>query len=199
MAKNRAIFLDRDGTINVEMKPYTYRLEDFEFMPGAVEGVKILTKAGYTLVIVSSQGGIAKGIQTVEDVERFNRHIIAELKKHSVKIHGVYYCPHHPNGIIKKYSIVCECKKPGTKLFKEAAKEFDIDFKKSWVIGDMERDIEAGIKLGCRTIMVKNPGKGEDYYKNKTAQPDYFVNGLFEAAQIIVEEENIAGDDKGGC
>jgi len=190
--KNRAIFLDRDGTINVEMPNYLKKVEEFEFLPGAVEAMKILAKADYKLIVVTNQGGIAKGYYNENSVKETHKHLTSELKKHGVDIHGTYYCPHHPTeGRISKYTIVCECRKPGTKLFREAAEEFDIDIKKSWLIGDRwDTDIKAGKNLGCKTILIKSGMEGEDYYNKRNVEPDYITDNLLLATKIIMEHEN---------
>ncbi len=201
---NRAIFLDRDGTINVEMPNYLYKVEDFRFLPSVIEAMKLLTKTDYKLIVVTSQGGVAKGLYTEKDVHAVNRHMVGELMRHGVKVHGVYYCPHHPKGTVKEYSIICECRKPGSKLFEEAAMEFGIDLKKSWVVGNSWKDTEAGAKLGCRTIFVKT-GVNWDFIsnneksKNLLHKADYATNSLFEAASIIKEDENESSDDSGRC
>lgn len=189
--KNRAIFLDRDGTINVEMPNYLRKVEEFEFLPGAVEAMKILAKTDYKLIVVTNQGGIAKGYYNENSVKETHEHLVSELKKQGVDIHGTYYCPHHPTrGTIPKYTIVCECRKPGTKLFRKAVEEFDIDIKKSWVVGDRwETDIKAGKNLGCKTILIKSGMEGKDYYNKRDTEPDYITDNLLLATKIIMEQE----------
>jgi histidinol-phosphate phosphatase family protein len=196
--ENRAIFLDRDGTINYENLPYTWKPEHFRFLPGAIEAMGRLAKTDYRIVIVTNQGGVARGLYNEEDVKRINGIMISELKRHGVGVHGVYYCPHTPSGTVKEYSIICECKKPGVRLFQEAAKEFSIDIGKSWVVGDSFTDIGAGKKLGCRTILVKTSSVREAFEKGAALGPDYIADDLYMAVDIILQHEDSPGMDAGG-
>ncbi|KHO46282.1 MAG: D-glycero-D-manno-heptose 1,7-bisphosphate phosphatase [archaeon GW2011_AR3] len=195
--RNRAIFIDRDGTINVEMPTYLYQLEDFAFLPGSVEAIAKLSKTDYKLIIITNQGGVAKGIYTEEDVNKINHHIVSELKKHGAEIHRVYYCPHHKDGTVEGYSFICECKKPGTKFFEEAAHEFKLNLKKSWMVGDRDFDIMAGARAGCRTVLVKSGINGEEYYRNMTVEPDFVAPDLKMAVEIILEHEKPGGAANG--
>ena len=198
IGKNRAIFLDRDGTINKDTKDSVKNPSGFHFLPGALDALKLIVKGEYKIFVVTNQGPVAKGIYTESDVQVVNRHMVEQLKEHNVPIEGVYYCPHHPNGTVKEYSFICECRKPGTKMILDAAQEFGIDLKKSWMVGDRWRDVQAGQKAGCRTILVKTSFEGDDYYKRNEAVPDYTCNDLLEAVHVIMEEDNKTGDDKGG-
>ncbi len=198
--KNRAIFLDRDGVINKEMPNYLRSVREFEFLPGAVEAMKMLAKTDFKLIVVTNQAGIAKGYYTEDELRKIHEHMVSELKRHGVEIHGTYYCPHHPTkGTIPRYTIVCECRKPGTKLFREAADEFDIDMSRSWVVGDRwETDIMVGKNLGCRTILVKSGIENEEYYKRREAEPDYLVDNLLLATNIIMEHDTIMKHEDSG-
>lgn len=149
----RAVFMDRDGTINVE-KEYLYRVEDFEFVGGAPEAVRLLNAAGLFVVVVSNQSGVARGYYAEEDVESLHRHIAAELGKSGARVDAWFYCPHHPQGR-GSYSLPCRCRKPLPGMLLEAARRYDIDLASSVMIGDKLADIEAGIAAGCRTILVR--------------------------------------------
>lgn len=187
---NKAVFLDRDGTINVE-KHYLYRTEDFEFLAGAIEGMRLLQDAGYQLVIVTNQSGIARGYYTEDEFTVLNSWMMTELEKHGVGIDAVYYCPHLPDAKIEKYRIVCNCRKPRLGLYERAIKELDIDMNCSWAIGDKLRDCSICERSGCKGFVV---GKNEDAeliervknggYRNI----DYALN-LYDAAKMIVEDE----------
>lgn len=150
---NKAVFLDRDGTINVE-KNYLYQIEDFEFIPGVPEAIKMLNDAGYLVIVVTNQAGIARGYYTEEDMYKLHRHIDEELKKYNAHIDAYYFCPHHPLHGIGKYKQDCNCRKPKSGMLEEAIKDFNIDVTKSYIIGDKEWDIEAGKKLGIKGFRV---------------------------------------------
>ena len=130
--KNKAIFLDRDGTINVE-KNYLYKIEDFEFENGVIEALQILQKLGFKLIVISNQSGIGRGYYTKDDADKLFQYMKDELKKNKVEINGIYYCPH--------FKEECNCRKPKLGLFYKAQKDFDIDFSKSYAIGDKLRDV----------------------------------------------------------
>lgn len=144
-----AAFLDRDGTINTE-KGYLYRIEDFTYLDGAVEGLKRLQMLGYLLVVVTNQSGIARGYYTEEDFCRLTDWMLADLKSKGIQISGVYHCPHYPEGRIPEYRKLCNCRKPKTGMFYQAAGELGIDLDRSIAIGDKIRDLcicqETGVK-----------------------------------------------------
>jgi D-glycero-D-manno-heptose 1,7-bisphosphate phosphatase len=150
---NRAVFIDRDGTINVE-KEYLYRVDDFEFIPGAPQALRLLNEAGFMVVVVTNQSGVARGYYTEEDVGILHRHIATELAKAGARVDAWYYCPHHPSGR-GGYSLPCLCRKPLPGMLLEAAGRHDIDLAESVMIGDRLADMEAGIAAGCRTILVR--------------------------------------------
>jgi D-glycero-D-manno-heptose 1,7-bisphosphate phosphatase len=156
----RAVFLDRDGTINVE-KDYLYQIADFEFIPGAVEAIRLLNQAGYLVVVVTNQSGVARGYYREDDVEILHRHIAAELMKSDAHVDGWLYCTHHPSGR-GSYALPCKCRKPLPGMLHEAARRYDIDLEQSIMIGDKIADVEAGHSAGCRTIMVRTGYGRED-------------------------------------
>jgi D-glycero-D-manno-heptose 1,7-bisphosphate phosphatase len=155
----RAVFLDRDGTINVE-KEYLYQANDFEFIPGAPEAIRLLNQAGIMVVVVTNQSGVARGYYTEEDVEMLHRHIDRELERFGAHIDAWLYCPHHPSGR-GSYALPCDCRKPSPGMLRDAAKRYDIDLEHSTMIGDKLADIEAGQGAGCRTMLVLT-GYGAD-------------------------------------
>ena len=149
----KAIFLDRDGTINVE-KDYIYKSEDLVFEEGSIEALKTFKNLGYILIVVSNQSGIARGYFTEADLNIFNNNMNEILKKNGVEITEFYCCPHHPDGI-GKYKKVCECRKPNNKMIEDAIKKYNIDREKSYMIGDKISDIGAGLKSNLKTVLVK--------------------------------------------
>jgi len=158
----RAVFLDRDGTINVE-KDYLYQISDFEFIDGVVEAIRRLNDIGYFVAVVTNQSGVARGYYTEEDVELLHRHIAGQLESGGARVDAWLFCPHHPEGR-GSYSLPCDCRKPLPGMLKEAARRYDIDLGASIMIGDKLADVGAGISAGCRAILVRT-GYGADQEK----------------------------------
>ena len=154
---NKAVFLDRDGTINIE-KNYLHKIDEFEYLPGAVEGLKRIYDKGYLLIIVTNQSGIARGYYSEEDFYRLNEWMISDLDTKGIKISKVYYCPHHPNASVARYRCDCNCRKPKTGMFWQAQKEFNIDFSESYAIGDKLRDLSICSETAVKGILI---GKSE--------------------------------------
>ena len=145
---SKAVFLDRDGTLNVD-KGYVYRIEDWEWIPGAVDAIVALRKAGFLVIVVTNQAGIARGYYNEVDVNRLHAWINEELKKQGAAVDGFYYCPHHP-----AYSGECACRKPMPGMLHEAIRDFDVDINGSWLVGDKAADIHAGLAVGIKPILV---------------------------------------------
>ena len=144
-----AIFLDRDGTINSdEGHYYIYKIEDFQFNPGAIDGIRRLNEAGYLVIVVTNQGGVAKGEYSSSDVERLHAHVQHVLAQHGAHIDAFYYCPHHDS------ISPCTCRKPAPGMILQAIHEWDIDPDRSLLIGDGSRDIEAAQAAGIRGIRI---------------------------------------------
>ena len=171
-----AVFLDRDDII-VEDPGYVHKLEDFKLIQNAIEGLKLLKN--YKLFIITNQSGIGRGIYKLQDFSKFNNHLIRELKKNNIKIRKTYYCPHKPEDN-------CKCRKPKTKLLKDAAKEFNIDLKKSFAIGDKKLDVKMGKNAGCKTILVLT---GNGIKEKENSKADYVAKDLLEAAKWILKNE----------
>lgn len=178
---NKAVFLDRDGTINVE-KNYLYKISDFEFIPGAVEAIKLLKDRMYKVIIVSNQAGIARGYYTERDVDRLHEWMVSELKKKGVVIDDIYYCPHHEEYGLDEYKVDCSCRKPKTGMFTQGMQRFNINPAESYTIGDRESDLIAGKSAGTKTILVKT-GYGQTV---GNIYADYICSDLLEAVREIV-------------
>ena len=153
MTKNKAIILDRDGTL-LEDKNYAYKIEDLELLPGIIDGLRIL-KEDFIFFIVTNQSGIGRGYYSVEDFHKFNNHLIKMLKKEDIDIIKTYFCPH-------KKEDQCECRKPKTKFIDEIIDEYNIDIKDSWMVGDHPSDIQFGINAGCKTVFLTT-GHGDKH------------------------------------
>lgn len=150
---NKAVFLDRDGTINVE-KNYLYRIEDFEFLPEVITGLKRLKEAGYLLIIVTNQSGIARGYYTEDQYKVLEEWMLQQLENEDITIDGVYYCPHLKDAPIEKYRINCNCRKPQLGMFERAVAEHDIDLQQSIAIGDKIRDLAICNVSGTQGYLV---------------------------------------------
>ena len=144
-----AVFLDRDGTINVE-KNYLYKIEDWEWIPGAIETIRAFNEAGYRVVIITNQAGIARGYYSEGDLIRLNDFISKQLAKAGAKVDGYYHCPHHP-----EFTGNCACRKPMPGMLLNAARDLDIDLTRSWMIGDRLLDMQAAKAAGVQPILVR--------------------------------------------
>lgn len=149
----KVIFLDRDGTINVE-KSYLHKWEDFEFEKNAIEGLKELKNLGYEFIVVTNQSGIGRGYYTEEDLVTLNNQMTKKLKEFGIEILECFYCPHHPEKGIGKYKVDCNCRKPNPGMLLEGIKKYNVDIDNSFMIGDKKGDLEAGKKAGLKSILV---------------------------------------------
>ncbi|HEM49084.1 MAG TPA: D-glycero-beta-D-manno-heptose 1,7-bisphosphate 7-phosphatase [Caldithrix sp.] len=183
----KAVFLDRDGTINEEMGYINHasRFIIFDFVP---EAIKILNECGFLVLIVTNQSGVARGYFSEELLISLHNNLIAKVEKNQAKIEKIYYCPHHPNEGIKKYKLDCNCRKPKPGMIEMARDEYNIDLGDSYIIGDRYKDVQFGQNMGLHTIMVLTGyGLGEYSYQNKDwpTQPEYICNNLLDAANLI--------------
>ena len=172
----KAIFLDRDGTI-IKDAGYVHKIDDFELLPNAIKGLKLFKN--YKLFIITNQSGIGRGVYKTKDFLKFNNYLLKEFKKHNIKIKKIYYCPHKPDDD-------CECRKPKTKFLKDAEKEFNINLRESYVIGDMKSDFELGKNAGCKTIHVLT---GHGIKHKNEVKPNYFARDLLDAAKWILKND----------
>lgn len=147
---NKALFLDRDGTINEE-KNYVYKIGDFIFRDGIFELAKRYYDAGYAIFVVTNQSGIARGYYSEADFEKLTNWMESEFIKHGIRITRVYHCPHHPD-----ITGECQCRKPNPGMFRQAVAEYNIDLARSVLIGDKETDVLAGRNAGIGTIIRIN-------------------------------------------
>jgi D-glycero-D-manno-heptose 1,7-bisphosphate phosphatase len=170
---NKAVFLDRDGTINENKSGYNYRLEDLEIIPRVIEGLNRI-QAEYKLIIVTNQSGIARGYYTKEDYFNFRNELLKRLNEEGVFLSGDYHCPHSPEKN-------CNCRKPKTGMLEEATKHFNLDLKKCWMIGDHLSDIQTGKNAGCKTIHILTR-----HVTNPLKEADFVARDMIEAAGYIL-------------
>lgn len=152
---NKAVFLDRDGTLIVDKK-YSFNPDEIEILPGVIEGLNLLQEAGFLLIVISNQSGIARGIFTEDELKLFNKHLAAMFLDNNVVITDIFCCPHHPNGVVSKYSLVCNCRKPQTGLFWSAVRKYRIDLDRSFAVGDRLRDCAICFESNCSGVIVSD-------------------------------------------
>ena len=180
----KAIFLDRDGTINRHIG-FLRNPEDLELLPGAAEAIRKINSSGYLVIVITNQPVIARGEVTVEQLNLIHQKMETLLGAEGAYIDGLYYCPHHPDkgfeGEVAELKIDCDCRKPKPGLILRAAKDFNIDVSQSWMIGDGKNDIGAGKNAGCKTALVES---------DESLEPDIIADSLLEAVEVI---------RRGGC
>ena len=163
--KQRAVFLDRDGTIN-RYVGFLRDIDDFELLPGTAEAIRAINRSGYLAVVVTNQPVIARGEVTAERLQAIHNKMETLLGKEGAYIDGLYYCPHHPDkgfaGEIAELKIDCDCRKPKPGLLLRAAKDFNIDLSRSWMVGDSENDVRAGAAAGCMTALIGDGEYGQE-------------------------------------
>ena len=184
--KYPAVFLDRDGTI-IEEVHYLNSLDNIQFFKGCYKSLRKLITAGYKLIVVTNQSGIARGKFSEKFVKETHSHISRLLVKHGVHLSGIYYCPHHPDGKVARFARECTCRKPNTGMLIKAEKEHKLDLSKSFMIGDHIKDILFGNREGLKTILVKT-GHGLTELKNQESwrvNPDFIAEDIVDAVAWI--------------
>ncbi len=160
--KQKAIFLDRDGTIN-KYVGFLRTIDEFELIPGVAEAIKKINSSGYLAIVVTNQPVIARGEVTFDELDEIHNKMETLLGLEGAYLDGIYYCPHHPHkgydGEIPELKIECECRKPKPGMLIKAAKDFNLDLSRSWIIGDGENDVQAGINAGCKTVLISDEGE----------------------------------------
>lgn len=184
----KAVFLDKDGTL-IEDVPYNADPEKIRLCAGALAALQVLAAAGYQIFIITNQSGVARGYFPESALMLVEKHVRQLLATVGVSLAGFYYCPHHPQGAIAEFAIDCNCRKPKPGLLKKAAKENKINLDRSWMIGDILNDVEAGNLGGCHTILINN-GNETEWQLSKSRSPNFVVNNLLEAAEIIISGVN---------
>ncbi|WP_302548877.1 D-glycero-beta-D-manno-heptose 1,7-bisphosphate 7-phosphatase [uncultured Desulfovibrio sp.] len=174
----RAIFLDRDGTLNKDTG-YVHRKEDWHWLPGVVEALKRFHAVGYALVVVSNQSGLARGMYDLAALHELEAWINADLEAKGAAIDAWYYCPHLP-----EITGPCSCRKPAPGLILRAAEEMGLDLARSWMVGDRVREVDAGLAAGCRCVLLR-PAQG-GYEADAPVPPGVAVAPHLAAAEVLI-------------
>lgn len=182
----RAVFLDKDGTL-VDDVPYNVDPDRIVLATGAREGAAALHAAGYALVVVTNQSGVARGLfeeDALDAVEARLRDLLG------VPLAGFYHCPHHPEGSVGGFAIDCTCRKPAPGMLRRAANELGLDLAASWIVGDILNDVEAGNRAGCRSVLIDN-GNETEWVDDRWRRPDHVVGTMAQAAWEILSEDRV--------
>lgn len=188
--KKKAVFIDRDGTINIDVG-YPNSYDDIKIYPYSFEAVKKIKDAGFLTVIITNQSGVGRGLIKLENLEDIHARMNQEFLKHGVPFDGIYFCPHHAQSDDPKYGLECDCRKPLPGMGQQAASELDIDASRSYMIGDKVADILFGQNINAKPILVLT-GYGEEALSELEArgiQPAYVAQTFLDAAAWIAAQE----------
>jgi D-glycero-D-manno-heptose 1,7-bisphosphate phosphatase len=166
-----AVFLDRDGTL-VHPRHYPSRPEELRLYTHIGSELREIQRAGFRLVVVTNQSGLARGLFSEAALRRMHDHLIDQLVRDNVRLDAIYHCPHHPDGIVPQLAVPCQCRKPWPGMLMQAARDLDLDLQRSWMVGDILDDIEAGDRAGCRSILVDI---GTESLPDRPIRPPDFV------------------------
>ena len=200
--KNKAIFLDRDGVINEMVYNPEFGIVDsphnpkeFKFLNGVTEAIKLFKEMGFLVIIVSNQPAVAKGKMTLDLLSKIDKKMEKELSKEKAHFDAIYYCLHHPDSLqvkVKRYLKNCNCRKPKPGLLLKAAKDFNIDLAKSYLIGDGLIDIQAGKEAGCQTVFLGNlKAYWFEAMEKQKIKPDFFTKNLLEFAEKLKKSRHL--------
>ena len=182
----KAVFLDRDGTINVDVG-YLHRLEDLELFPYATDALRLLKRAGYTLIVVTNQSGIAHGLIDPGFVRICHDEMRRRLQGGGADLDALYYCTHHPRGSIKEFSVDCRCRKPLPGMVEDAVRDLGVDPKQSWVVGDKWLDVNLAHAVGAKSILVRTGwGSEQEARRPSGQQVDAICDNLIHAVSVIL-------------
>lgn len=193
-SKHKAVFLDKDGTLIPDV-PYNVNPDLITIDEATIDALRLLKDEGFLLLLITNQSGVARGYFEEDALKGVWQKIQALLQPHGLAMDAFYFCPHHPDGNVEQYKLECDCRKPLPGLLLKAASEWEIDVNKSWMIGDILNDVEAGHRAGCSSILIDNGGETE-WVQSSLRTPDYTCKTLSEAARLIetVEKEKAHGE-----
>ncbi len=181
---SKAVFLDKDGTL-VEDVPYNADPDRIRLVEGAIESLRLLQEHGYQLIVVSNQSGVARGFFEEPELQRMINRLSELFSSAGIALTDFYYCPHHPEGNVRKYAVDCYCRKPQPGMLYRAALEYNLRLADSWMVGDILHDVEAGNRAGCRTILIDNHHETE-WNMNPIRRPKFIAKDLVSAARSIL-------------
>jgi D-glycero-D-manno-heptose 1,7-bisphosphate phosphatase len=181
---NKAVFLDKDGTLIPDI-PYNVNPGLISIQPEAMEGLRALHEAGYLLIIISNQSGVARGYFTEDKLQAVQKKLMELMGNNNIPLSGFYYCPHHPQGTVEGYNKDCDCRKPMPGMLLKAAEEHQINLSQSWMIGDILNDVEAGNRAGCQTILIDN-GNETEWLPGLYRIPAFTCKTINQAAKNIL-------------
>ncbi len=185
-----AVFLDRDGTISEEVG-YITNLNQFQLMTKSAEAVKLMNERGLKVILITNQAGVAKGYFPEEMVNRVHKKMEKTLSDQGAFLDAIYYCPHHPEGVVETYRKKCECRKPASGLLRQASEEHGIDISSSYMVGDKMVDVECAHQIGVKGVLVLT-GYGKDELKKiegaRIRRPEYVADDIFNAVKWIVND-----------
>lgn len=195
--KSKAVFLDRDGTINTE-KNYLYKIEEFQLIPGVMDALRLLSQNKILIYIITNQSGIGRGFYKEKDFHQLTSHMIELFLKEDIVIQDVLFCPHHPDAAIEAYKQNCDCRKPANGLMKKVMRENELEPADVALVGDKNSDIEAGRSLGIKTYLVET---GFGTTEKIATKADFIVPSLREAVHHLLHSwnYNILSSSTGAC
>jgi D,D-heptose 1,7-bisphosphate phosphatase len=183
----RALFLDKDGTL-VRDVPYNGDPAKVELNDEILPGLRDVQEAGYELIVVSNQPGIAHGYFAEASLRPVVSVLRSKMAGVGLRLAAFYYCPHHEQAMIPEYRIACECRKPEPGMFYRAAEKFNLSLENSWMIGDILDDVQAGKRAGCRSILLDNGNETEWVMTSRERHPDFIVRSIDEGCHIVLRE-----------
>lgn len=178
-----AVFLDKDGTL-LDDVPYNVDPRKMRLAPGAFDALVTFARMNVPIVVISNQSGVALGKFAESALCHVERKLHQLAGEAGAKIAGVYWCPHHPQGTVTRYALTCDCRKPAPGMIQRAAREHGLDLERSWFVGDILDDIEAGHRAGCRAVLIDN-GNETVWQRGPLREPDAIAKDMFDAARII--------------
>lgn len=180
--------MDRDGTI-IRQVELLYEPSEIKLLPRAAAAIRAMNRMGYLVIVITNQPVVARGIASEKEVDSVHAFLIRQLGSRKAKIDAIYYCPHHPKADVKKYRMICDCRKPAPGLILQAAEDHNIDLAHSFFIGDSTRDVLAANRAKVKMILVKTGHGGNDPWQFE-GKPDFVAKDLIEAAKIIKKNSN---------
>jgi D-glycero-D-manno-heptose 1,7-bisphosphate phosphatase len=182
------VFLDRDGTLNVDVG-YMHAIDQLELYPWTADALRLLKRAGFALVVVTNQAGLARGLIAEGFVEEAHAELQRRLTAVGAGLDGFYYCPHHPMGTVEKFRGDCRCRKPNPGMVEDAARDLGLDLSRSWVIGDKWLDVQLGAAVGARSILVRTGwGASEEPKRPNGVDVEAVCDNLMHAVAVILEQ-----------